>query len=231
MEDFLQPIENAANAKTGRASDAAEQTNHEERLLATFLGGAPEQKGRSFSIGQIESAKLPAGWSKLSENYDNAVGSFTAFKSSTTDALLCFHSRSGPIDPATADSFKRVLQGEPRSLSQSDLAQLGLLLGERNQDMFDVNKASTVAIDGRNALLIEGRYKSVDLKVKALYIDASGDGRSVQEVYLQAPSASFDQADAQSAQTFQSLRLKPLLRVAPVLGVEDVDSRLKAPRW
>ncbi|MBN8662094.1 MAG: hypothetical protein J0M35_17130 [Candidatus Obscuribacter phosphatis] len=235
MEDFLQPIENVSNKNAGKASDAAEQMKPEELLLATFLDGAPEQRGRSFSIGQIDSAKIPAGWSKLGENSDNAVGSFTAFKSAATgdetnNAILAFHSR-GLVDAETADAFKRVLQGEERDLKESELSQLGLLLGERNIDSFAVSKASTVAVDGRNALLLEGRHKSIDLKVKALYIDAGGDGRSVQEVYLQAPAASFDRAAAQTAQTFQSLKLKPLLKVAPAFGGEDIDSRLKAPRW
>jgi hypothetical protein len=190
-------------------SDDLTRPKSADHFIVEIAQGIKDKAANSFAVGQIDHIAIPRNWQQSTAPFESATGAFTAFKSDKAeDALLCFYSRGGSLDEISAKAFRDVLAKPPHHLSAEELTSLKSVLRERVPgENFKVTQAGTQAVNGQNVLFIEGQHTNADLHVAAIYINADGDGRSVQEAYFQAPSASYLQGRLQAMESFRSMRL------------------------
>lgn len=222
------------NLDLRRDSDATMQKTADQFILEIADKGLPTS-GQSFSIGQIRHIDIPSNWKQkqTSDNLDTSVGNFTAFQSDKNkDSLLCFYSRGGAMDDAAAKAFTDLLSRPVHQLTEAELNNLKPILRERLPgENFAVTQANTQVIDGRKVLYVEGRHTNADLNVAALYIDAKGDGRFVQEVYYQAQSRAYLADRPQAMEAFKSLRLNGNPKIERANIAPDEPLQTNRPKW
>lgn len=202
----MEPVEKVSWPR----SDHNSRPEAADQFIIEIADNARNNAPPSFAIGQIDQIAIPKNWKQNPATFESAAGSFTSFKSDKAeDATLCFYSRGGAIDETAAKAFRGVLDKPAHRLSAEELTSLSTVMRERIPGQnFKVTQAGTQDIDGRKVLFVEGQHTNADLNVVAVYIDAAGDGRNVQEVYYQAPSASYLLGRPQAMESFRSMRLK-----------------------
>lgn len=159
--------------------------------------------------GQIAKMSLPNGF-EHGESKERTEASGLSYDeyhpAGKPDAMLCFLYRGKKVNDAAADSFKQVLEQPPHSLSHAELSTLKEIVKDKaNPGDFNVLSARTEDIQGKRVLLIEGRYKANQEDSLSMYVDACGDGKSVQEIFFQAPKHDYSQLIKSVRNSFKTI--------------------------
>src|SRR5262249_50168907 len=140
--------------------------------------------------GQIRSMVLPVGWIEEGrEEGDIGARSYWSFHpEKDSDVRICFYYRGRHVSPEAGQRFHEILQLRPHWLTSSQIASIAEIIRDKKaEDAFQALLFQTNDFNGKNVLLVEGRYKTIDEDTIAMYIDADGMGRAIQEVFFQAP--------------------------------------------
>lgn len=146
--------------------------------------------------GQIMEMALPYGWVEGAPyQFRGGIGTRSFREVHPIDApqaMLTFFYRGLPVSQECGDVFRAMLANPPHTLTEKEIRSLGDALRDKiNPDDFLIYYAKTEDYNGKVVLCIEGRYKEVQEDVFEIFVDASGDGRAIQEIYFQAPKDSF----------------------------------------
>jgi hypothetical protein len=199
-QSLLDEVLHLAEAKFGGRKDAGDNTKTSDK---------PELHDQ----GQINKMDLPPGW-VAGEPYHNVGGIGTrSFKEyhppESPDSSLCFYYRGLPMDAQSGKNFHDILQKPPHTLSQEELASLGEVLRDKKDPKdFTMASARTENVNGKTVLVIEGRYKEIQQDTQEYFVDASGDGRAVQEIYYQAPKDDYPKYLKDARQSMKSIQWK-----------------------
>jgi hypothetical protein len=161
--------------------------------------------------GQIESIDLPRGWQR-EEVAQGDIGSrsLVEFKvPDAPDARLAFFYRGLPINDDDAATFHATLEKPPHHLTPTEIKSLAAVLRERaNPEVFKTLAAYTESMNGKNVLVLQGRYAQTGEDLYEVLVDASGDGKAVQEMYFQAPRQQYERHLAEAKRSFQTVKWK-----------------------
>jgi hypothetical protein len=166
-------------------------------FLAEHLEASKQQAGGRANLeihdkGQIVSMTFARGWREgFTEPY-SGIGhrSYNEIQlSSDEDVAVSFFYRGFPLHNQTAaEAFHTMLQSAPHTLSAQEVHSIAEVLGDKaSTNAFNTLSIRTENLNGKNVLLVEGRYKALQQDVYQLYVDADGTGKNVQEVFYQAP--------------------------------------------
>ncbi|MCA9802457.1 MAG: hypothetical protein KC777_10855 [Cyanobacteria bacterium HKST-UBA02] len=108
--------------------------------------------------------------------------------------------------------FLRTTRGADHRINSSgrdEFQSLGeILRGKEKDELFQLDSASTETINGKRVLMLEGRYKSNDLRTMSMLIDSDGTGEAVQEVALVSPPDRFAALKGTTREMFDSIKWK-----------------------
>ncbi len=162
--------------------------------------------------GQIASMTLPAGWVEGTDKTYTGAGtrSFRQFHSADfPDAKLCFFYRGLPVRKESAESFREILDRPPHELEVSETNSIAEVLRDRgNHDQFYIRDIRTEDINGKRVLVVEGTHEKIQQDSYALYIDADGTGRFVQEIYYLAPFIDYVSFKPEADESINSIAWK-----------------------
>ncbi len=205
--------------KTPKQPDAGEENTSPE--VSKFLDEwikprtVATRPSDTISIGQVEEMKLPTGWTEGTTS--KPVGGSSLFRefhpADDPEAKLCFFYRGRRVSDQSAKDFVAALKkGEPLNtgpLSEKELDSIREVLREKgNPHQFDITSAKRENLAGKRVLVVEGKYKNIDLQSKAIFIDSDGTGSAVQEIYYQAPQAQFAHHLQKATDSMSSIRWK-----------------------
>lgn len=176
----------------------------------TNPASAPAQFKHGVSnLGAISAFQIPAGW-QLQSYEDDATGyAYVWNHPANSDVTLSVCYRVPPMSPDSAERIQAILNAPPHDLEATEVRQLVPLIRElADQETFASNSALTKDISGSRVICIRGTYKDQPVQIERLYINASGDGRVMQELSYIAPSESYTKYRQEAQQGFDSLRLK-----------------------
>ena len=92
-----------------------------------------------------------------------------------------------------AATFKNLLAEPDHHLTQAETERLEELLGDAaDPERFSVLDARTEILNGRRALIVEGRWINSQTDMIRVYLDIRGDGRFAQEVIFSAPIKEYE---------------------------------------
>ncbi len=163
--------------------------------------GAGEETGPSDATqvtirdhGQIRTMVLPGGWVE-ERREEGSIGSrsFWSFHPPASPGVrICFYYRGRLVSPEAGQKFSAVLKVPPHWLTSTQIASLAEIIREKKDpDDFQALLFQINNFNGKKVLLVEGRYKTIDEDTIALYIDADGTGRAIQEIFFQAPKGDY----------------------------------------
>lgn len=164
-----------------------------------------------FSTGQIQSIKLPNGWKeKDSCPAPDKLSCLTEFNPpDNPEARLEFFYRGVRVPDAPAGAFNSILAKPDHALDRDEFQSLGeILRGKEKDELFQLDSASTETINGKRVLLLEGRYRSNDLRTMSMLIDSDGTGEAVQEVALVSPENGFEALKGTVKEAYGSIKWK-----------------------
>jgi hypothetical protein len=142
--------------------------------------------------GQIAEMALPEGWVEA-EPYRFSGGMGTRslreiFPPNEPQARLYFYYRGLPMNEMSGMAFNSVLEQPRHRLTAPELKSLNVLLEDKsNDEHFTITVARTETVNRRRVLIVAGRYSETDEYCYEMFVAASGDGRTVQQIYFQAP--------------------------------------------
>jgi hypothetical protein len=187
---------------------------HADGVARTDTGTAvydanPEVRNR----GQIAEMTLPRGWVEaLPVQFAGGVGMKSRRVIHPPEAprvRLVFFYRGLPMSQKAGKSFFDVLQGPPHDLTEQEWDSLAVLLRDREDPSeFMRFAARTADWNGRRVLVVEGRYLEIQEDNFEIFIDAVGDGRTVQEVIYQAPTDVYNKYLRIAESSLKSIRWK-----------------------
>lgn len=161
--------------------------------------------------GQIDRMTLPHGW-EASRSQDGVVGSST-YKDfcppDNKEVKMAFFFRGRPVSEYAATTFHTLLAKAPHILTPSEIKSVGEILRDRQDPAdFSMLSAHTESLNGKMALVVEGRYKQIQQDTYAVMIDADGTGKFVQEIYFQAPKDEYARRLKDARQSIKSIHWK-----------------------
>lgn len=151
-------------------------------------------------FGPVSKLVLPDNWLEHKVPKVNREDIKTLRKFHSPDNIqiqFCAYYRGLPVSKSSGDLFCRhltevsQLEDEKAVLSlQDDLQEiLGPLAFK---DDFTLEKAQIKDLNGKRVLEVEGVWPKLNLKSRNIFIDASGDGTIVYELYYGAPEEEFN---------------------------------------
>lgn len=147
----------------------------------------PEVRNR----GQIAEMTLPEGWVEAPPvvfSGGQGMKSRRVIHPPDLPAVrLTFFYRGLPMNRRAGQAFLKVLQQPPHDISDEEWNSLTVLLRDRDPEEFTRFTARTEDWNGRRVLVVEGRYLELQEDNLEIFVDAVGDGRTVQEILYQAP--------------------------------------------
>lgn len=161
------------------------------------------------NLGAIEGFTIPDTW-KLGRRSERAYGYIYSWQPQTQpNVSLNISYRGRPLSEADAAKFKSTLASGARTLSTPELSTLSGIVRELSSaTAFTVNAAKVIDIDGTAVLQVTGAYKDQHVDKHALFINADGAGRIVQELSYIAPRDKYQNFASVAQNTFSSLKLK-----------------------
>jgi len=164
--------------------------------------------------GQIGTMTLPEGWVEAPpREFMGGIGTRALrefYPPEQPEARLYLYYRGLPVSTTAGARFHKLLQAPPHNLTENELQLLSEALEDKaNPDDFIVSDARIDDWNGKRVLVIEGKYTEVELDCLELFIDASSDGRAIQEVYYQAPHEVYSKYLPAARASLQSITWKP----------------------
>ncbi len=160
-------------------------------------------------LGQVRNMELPAGWCcgrQEEERY-----SLREFNPPGGNPLarLTFYYRGVELDKESGRRFQEILNEPPHLLSAGEIRRVGQVLRQQaDPRSFCVQAVWTASLNGRTILLTSGHWLLYDQSAYALYIDACGTGRTVQEIYFTAPPVEYCRHIADVLKALYSIQWK-----------------------
>lgn len=196
--------------------DTLNTTWHAFDWLATTERSAKMDKTQSQGLeltdrGQINQMRLPHGW--VEGNSDSAIagnGTYLEYHPTANDNVnINFFFRGRAASPAASEKFHSLMEQTPHLLKPEELKGLKEILRDKaDEDQFSVLSARTKVWNGKNVLVVEGRYRKLQEDTLAIYVDADGTGKFVQEIYYQAPKAEYNLYLKQAKNSLESIEWK-----------------------
>ncbi len=200
--DVPKPVESvqAAEVEQSKSGDESRQTLQAEiDRLRNQLGrgdarsDGPDPNPEVKNHGQIAEMTLPKGWvGGAPYKFSGGIGTRSfreVHPADAPNAMLCFYYRGLPISADGGKAFHDLLQKPPHALTEDELKSLSEVLRDKARpEDFKVSSVRTQDWNGRRVLVVEGRYPGIQEDTTEIFVDASGDGRAVQEIYYQAPT-------------------------------------------
>ncbi len=146
------------------------------------------------NLGQIRWMGLPGSWVEgESQSGIAGHGTFSEFHPvDNPDTTISFFYRGRPIKSTSAENFTKLLCQKPHFLSARELESVADVIRDKaDADTFSVLFAKTAFWNGKCVLIVEGRYKKYDEDTFAIFVDASGTGWFIQEIYFQSPRSQY----------------------------------------
>lgn len=144
--------------------------------------------------GTIDSMKLPDGWlpaRRINEAYLQQKED--QFKLPGSDGVLNFFYRGSRLSEYAGAEFNAVLAAKPHTLSQNELAKIGMALDTlSDKKAFEMESARTIDLNGKRVLQVDGTWKVGGRKFHGILVDAGGRGTIVQELFYEATPDTFD---------------------------------------
>src|SRR5262249_11993740 len=134
-------------------------------LEAVMAAQAEEPVATQVTIrnhGQIRSMVLPVGWiEERREEGDIGAQSVWSFQpENSPDVRICFFYRGWHVSREAGQLFHDILQLRPHWLTSSQIASLAeIIRDKKDEDAFQALLFQTNDFNGKNVLLVEGRYK------------------------------------------------------------------------
>lgn len=143
--------------------------------------------------GRISRIHLPEGWSPMAATEDTGAAYVQKWqRAEAPEAMLSFFYRGHPVTDLAATCFVGVLASDPHELSQTEFEDLGDATGNcAYKNAFELRRAHTALLNERMVLCIEGFWLNSSICSHQIFIDASGDGRIIQEIHFVAPPESY----------------------------------------
>lgn len=161
--------------------------------------------------GQIASMSLPRGWVE-GKTVSGGVGtrSWQEFHPpASPDANLCFYFRGLPASQEGGAAFRAVLDKPAHVLSQSEINSLGeVLRGKNDPTDFTAVMIRTEDLNGKKVLMVSGRLNRTQEDLHEILLDTRGDGKTVQEIYFQAPKDLYMKYIKDVKDSFKSIEWK-----------------------
>lgn len=173
--------------------------------------------------GAVRKLTVPNGWQEMMPKMsrpDAVIGplQLNEFHAPGNENVrLCYWNRAygnNREDADTARAFRNVLSAEPHKLSDEELKSLRHLIGDGmygNPDRFQVIKAETRAVHGKNVLAVEADYESANPELPnrrsySMYISSDSTGRYTEQLYYVAPQSEYRQHAAAAIDSMHSVR-------------------------
>ena len=201
--------------KRANAADTALPPLTAQYLEASKPPSSPAKGGQVeiHSKGQIESMTFPKGWTEgVTEPY-KGIGnrSYNEVQlAGDKDVAVSFFYRGFPLkDDKQAQAFHDALSKPAHTLTAAELQSMKEVLGDKaNPADFNMLSARTEALNGKNVLVVEGRYKQLQQDAYHVYVDSDGSGKNVQEMFYQAPKEKYFAHMKEAKAAFNSIEWK-----------------------
>jgi len=169
----------------------------------------PEMKNH----GQISEMSLPGAWVETGPySFAGGIGtrSFRGIHPPEhPKAILGFYYRGLPVSEEAGDHFHTILAEPPHVLGAAELESLSEVLRDKAWIVdFAKSSARTENINGKQILVVEGRYLGIQEDSCHFFVDALGDGRVVQEIYYQAPKDIYARYLKEAQDSLKSIKWK-----------------------
>jgi hypothetical protein len=166
------------------------------------------QATKILDFGMIASMDLPDGWIEGLERRPQGVSNECFFEFHSPEqprASLCFHYNGLPVSAFSANAFASILAEDPHTVPHGEVSALHDILRDKASEAFILADAHTENFNGKRVLFLTGRYKEIEEDVYQVYIDASGDGRLVQEVFFQSPTDAYKEYLPEARKAIESI--------------------------
>lgn len=160
-------------------------------------------------IGEVKSVSIPSGWTELKPHeFGERIVRVWQYEKEPRVRFVSYQ-RNGELSLNGASAFNRVLYNEFHTLNRPELSTLEELLeATAKADVFEVLAAYTKYLNNKRILRIDGTWLRDDVSSIAIWVDADGKGRKVQQLAFLAPKGFFDAYFAEAQAIFESIRWK-----------------------
>jgi hypothetical protein len=158
--------------------------------------GSQSASGKGMELqdqGQIDKVTLPKGWviGKLPAGATTS-GTLKLFSpADDPDARLGFFYRGQRTSDSSGAAFKSVLEKPAHTLTPAEIAEVKEVLRDKDPASFKTLSVRTEDLAGRRVLIVEGTYTGFNHDAYSIYVDSDGTGSAVQELWFEAPKASY----------------------------------------
>lgn len=164
------------------------------------------------NLGAIDNLKLPEGWVE-EERGPHETGALEMpeivrvfHKSAEPRAQICVFFRNQPVTDASAESFRKLLAAAPRKLTKSEVDTVQQVIGRMHWDeVFTTGDAKTEIVNEKTVLIVEGTWKVVDTQTYCMFVDITGRGDLVQEIYYAAPKDIYEKYQPEAVATLSKV--------------------------
>lgn len=169
------------------------------------------KNGEVTDRGQISRMRLPQGWLP-NQKQEGVVGnsSYIDYCSPASKEIkLSFFYRGRPVSAASAETFHELLNKPAHTLTPAEIKSIGEIMRDRkNPADFQMLSARTEVLNGKKVLVVEGRYNEIQQDTYAVFVDADGKGKAVQEIYFQAPKADYMKHSKEAKDSIKTIEWK-----------------------
>jgi hypothetical protein len=148
--------------------------------------------------GQIAQMILPGGWVEATPyKFSGGIGTRSLREihpPEAPEARLCFYYRGLPMSAEAGKNFRAVLDLPLHQLNEEEWVSLTILLEDKAAlEDFSPVVARTDILNGKTLLLVAGTYREIKEDTFEVFVDANGDGRTIQQIFFQAPTELYRQ--------------------------------------
>lgn len=140
-------------------------------------------------VGAVGNLTLPKDWHQTAARKDSTGYAFTFRPNGNDRVALSLMYRGRPLDDCAAETLKSVLDKPVGyQLNAGELADLSTLLEDKaDKDLFSMSSAKVQDLHGKKVLSVTGTYRDDNVRATSYFVNASNDGRVVQELAYVAP--------------------------------------------
>ncbi|MBX9688462.1 MAG: hypothetical protein K2X27_17260 [Candidatus Obscuribacterales bacterium] len=181
---------------------------------ATDKGRAPKMKTENNSSaalekeGNVESLKLPSGFSKASHDKRE---NFVQFNSDTNkDTKVCYQRRSDfSADDEDTQRINDVLKKAPHKLDEQETLDVmpmmmpGRPWGTGNYTDLSLRSAD---IDGRRVLVADFKFNDQDKRVHLIMANQESSKHQIENIWIEGPSKDFEKANKSALDSLEQIK-------------------------
>lgn len=150
----------------------------------------PEQMTEVKKLGQVKAMSLPEYWQEVEvKHHERDRWDMRELQPGGHEEVrLSFFNRGRPVSLASAQSFRRLLEAPAHVLSDEEWWSVQEVLRDAVlPGIFERGKAETIDMNGKMVLVVRGAWTELNKESWAVFVDADGSGKSIQEIYYIAP--------------------------------------------